>query len=96
MSGRDARRISLATSAGYSVVADDGLVGVVETPIFSRYADEPDYLIVRVGSAAPFRRLTIPVALVKSTDSSARSVVIAETLIEIAALPVNLPVGRQS
>jgi hypothetical protein len=90
------RRGSLASSSGYDVVSDDGVVGVIETPIFSGSADEPDYLIVRVGSAASFHRVTIPVGLVRATDRKTRSVVVAASSRTIAALPTNLPIGRRS
>ena len=67
-SSADAR---LAASHGFSVKANDGDVGEVETPLFPPTGAEPDFLVVRLASdEASFA--VVPVQVIESIDPDAR------------------------
>ena len=82
----------LALSGGFAVEATDGVVGVVETPLFPPDETTPDFLVVRVGRLHP-RRPVIAAALVESVDLHARVVRVRGTRTDIAELPEHLPLA---
>lgn len=82
----------LALSSGFAVEATDGVVGVVETPLFPPDETTPDFLVVRVGRLHP-RRPVIAAALVESVDPHARVVRVRGTRTDIAELPEHLPLA---
>lgn len=84
---------ALALSAGYALVADDGVVGEVETPLFAPDHHEPDYLVVRLGGGGAARRPVVPCALVARVDASARVVRVHGARADLAALPDHLPLA---
>ena len=95
--GRDMRLESrqsdpLAICHGYVVVADDGWLGDVETPLFGSDSSEPDYLVVRGGSATAQRAL-VPVSLVHRVDVEGRLVHVRGNVWELARLPGSLPLA---
>ncbi len=86
---------TLAGTSGSRVDAEDGPVGRVVTPLFTRAAGEPDYLIVRAGSSHRSRRLIIPTVLVRSVDHGSRAVVVGAPRSTIDRLPGHLPLCRR-
>lgn len=82
----------LAGCHGYVVAASDGLLGEVETPVFPPDSPEPDYLVVRVGTAGHSRLPVIPVGLIQEINADRRLVRIRGGREELAQLPENLPV----
>jgi len=68
VSGRTTHEDVLACCHGFSIIASDRLLGVVETPVFSGAALEPDYLIVRTADSIPGSFLKVPLALVGEVD----------------------------
>ena len=63
----------LAASHGFSVVALDGDVGEVETPLFPPAGGEPDFLVLRLASEeATFA--VVPVQLITHVDSQERRI----------------------
>jgi len=83
----------LALSSGFRVVAHDGPVGVVETPLFPPDEAEPDFLVLRVGDRLHQRRPVVPAALVERVDPHARVVHVHGSRNVIAALPEHLPLA---
>ena len=83
----------LALSSGFSVVASDGLVGVVETPLFPPDQTEPDFLVLRVGDRLHQRRPVLPAALVERVDPHSRVVHVHGSRSTIAGLPEHLPLA---
>ena len=80
---------------GYGAYADDGLAGVVETPLFPPDSDEPDCLVLRVrlrGRLFP-RFPVVPVSSVSEIDHSTRNVRLAGKRADIEQLPEQLPVA---
>jgi hypothetical protein len=86
--------VSLASSAGFEVVASDGLLGVVETPLFPPDFAEPDFLVVRVTSGAETRRPVVSAALVHEVDAERRRVSVSGPKGLLARLPEHLPIAR--
>ena len=86
-------RLALAFCSGFDVVADDGHVGVVETPLFPPSGDEPDFLIVRTGGPLRHRRPVVAIALVDSVDPTERVVRLQGSKDEIEHLPEHLPLA---
>jgi hypothetical protein len=82
----------LAFTFGYAVEADDGPVGVVETPLFPPDRSEPDFLVLRVGRLHP-RRPVVSAARVDDVDPTRRIVHIRGRRDEIADLPEHLPLA---
>lgn len=86
-------REALASCNGYSVEASDGQVGEVETPLFPPDRSEPDYLVLRVGSALSVRRPVVATALVDEVDPDRELVRVRGTRDEIESLPEHLPLA---
>ena len=82
----------LALSSGFTVAADDGEVGVVETPLFPPDDTAPDFLVLRVGRVHP-RRPVLATALVESVDVARRLVRVHASRREILDLPEHLPLA---
>ena len=83
----------LANSAGFDVVASDGVVGVVETPLFPPDAAEPDFLVVRVLDGSRTRRPVVSTALVESVDTQRRAVCVRGQTPTLVRLPERLPIA---
>ena len=83
---------TLAVSHGFSVLADDGRLGEIETPLFPPDSAEPDYLVVLIGRRTSRRRL-VGVGLVDSADPRRREVRLRGSRAEIHSLPALLPVA---
>ena len=86
-------RLALSFCSGFDAVAEDGEVGVVETPLFPPSGDEPDFLIVRTGGPLRHRRPVVAVALVVSVDAAERVVRLQGSKQEIEQLPEHLPLA---
>jgi hypothetical protein len=86
------KEILLALSTGFAVEADDGWVGVVETPLFPPDRAEPDYLVLRVGRVHP-RRPIVSTLLVERVDPHARIVRVHGSRTDIERLPERLPLA---
>jgi hypothetical protein len=86
-------RLALSFCAGFDVLAEDGPVGVVETPLFPPSGDEPDFLIVRAGGPLRHRRPVVAIALVAGVDPTARVVRLQGSRQEIEHLPEHLPLA---
>ncbi|HET7572608.1 MAG TPA: hypothetical protein VFJ77_08065 [Gaiellaceae bacterium] len=82
----------LSLSSGFAVEASDGVVGIVETPLFPPDETTPDFLILRVGRLHP-RRPVVAAALVESVDPRSRVVRVRGRRDEIAGLPEHLPLA---
>lgn len=89
----DGRVLLLAGYAGYRLDAEDGPVGVVDTPLSSGSGTAPDFLVARTGPLLCQRRPVVPVSLVTHVDAAARVVTVRSTDGEIAAPPEHLPVA---
>lgn len=83
----------LGSCHGYIVVADDGWLGDVETPLFASDADEPDYLVVRVHANGNVRRALVPISLVRRVDVEGALVAVRGSVWELARLPASLPLA---
>lgn len=88
-----AGRDSLAACHGFRVVADDGTVGEVETPLFPPGSREPDYLVLRTGGFLHVRRPIVSVALVAGVDAEQETVFVRGSAREISSLPEHLPLA---
>ena len=89
-----ARAFDLARSHGFSVRAEDGVVGEVETPLFPPDGDEADYLVVRVTDDATVRLPIVPAGLVVAVDATRRVVCVAGRRADITGRPERLPFAR--
>ncbi len=78
---------------GYIVVADDGWLGDVETPLFGSDAGEPDYLVVRTHTNGDKRRALVPASLVRRVDVEDALVHVRGSVWELARLPSSLPLA---
>jgi hypothetical protein len=87
---KDVDRGRLRSCHGYLVIARDGTLGEVETPVFPPGWDEPDYLIVTERADGWVKR-PIPVSLVRDVDAARRVVYVDSVLGELAELPRSLP-----
>jgi hypothetical protein len=94
MSAVPVPHVSLASSAGFEVVAADGVLGVVETPLFPPDVAEPDFLVVRVTSPGETRRPVVSAALVREVDPARRVVSVRGLRGLLAHLPEHLPIAR--
>jgi hypothetical protein len=83
---------TLSLASGFTVAASDGVVGVVETPLFPPDETVPDFLVLRVGRLHP-RRPILPAALVERVDLDARVVHVRGRRDEILQLPEHLPLA---
>ncbi len=81
----------LAGCHGYVVLADDGWLGSIETPLFGSDASEPDYLVLRMQLEGQSRRAVVPAALVHRVDVEDRLVYLKGKVWELARLPNSLP-----
>jgi hypothetical protein len=86
--------LALASSAGFEVVASDGVLGVVETPLFPPDLAEPDFLVVRVTSGAETLRPVVSAGLVSQVDTEHRRVSVSGPKGLLARLPEHLPIAR--
>jgi hypothetical protein len=84
--------ILLGLSGGFTVEADDGPAGIVETPLFPPDATEPDFLVLRIGRLSP-RRPIVSTALVEHIDPHARTVRVRGSRADIERLPERLPLA---
>ena len=66
----------LARCHGYEVFANDRLVGVVQTPVFSGTSIEPDSLILRIGGSTVQMFTTIRVDAVETIEPDRQLIVI--------------------
>jgi hypothetical protein len=82
----------LSLASGFTVEASDGVVGVIETPLFPPDETAPDFLVLRVGRLHP-RRPILPAALVEHVDLAARIVRVRARRDEILRLPEHLPLA---
>lgn len=82
----------LAVSSGFAVLARDGAVGVVETPLFPPDEPTPDFLVLRVGRVNP-RRPVLATALVERVDLRTRVVHVRGSRDDVLALPEHLPLA---
>jgi hypothetical protein len=84
-------RDPLASCHGYIVMADDGLLGEVVTPLFGSDSSAPDYLAVRTDGAA--RRAFVPASLVRFVDDDDHLVRVHGNIWELSHLPDSLPMA---
>ncbi len=82
--------ILLALSGGFTVEADDGPAGVVETPLFPPDATEPDFLVLRIDPPSR-RRPIVSTALVQRVDPYSRAIRVRGSRADIERLPEHLP-----
>jgi hypothetical protein len=75
---------------GDTVVADDGILGQVEHVARSE-AEEPVYLVVRVGRLLRRRYPVVPIAVVTRVDSGRRIVEVRGHRDDVRRLPEALP-----
>jgi hypothetical protein len=90
---RNAIGALLGKSGGFVVEADDGVVGVVETPLFPANGGAPDYLVVRARVGLRARKPVVPAALVSEVDPNFRIVHLRGLREELARLPEHLPLA---
>jgi len=83
----------LGNCHGYLVLADDGLCGRVETPLFPADSPEPDFLIVRIGGRLWPRFPVVPAGLVRAVEEERELIVVTGASDEIEGLPEHLPLG---
>jgi hypothetical protein len=87
----------LAGCVGFAVIASDGVVGVVETPLFPPDAREPDFLVLRIPDSAEMpgpHRPIVSVALVQEVDPELRIVRLGGRTRDIVRLPEHVPIAR--
>ncbi len=85
----------LARCHGYSVLADDGWLGEVETPLFGSDSVDPDYIVVRAGSDGRHRVL-VSVSLIRRVDIEDRAVHVRGSVWDLAHLPSSLPLSPEA
>jgi hypothetical protein len=83
----------LSLCCGYRVHADDGELGVVETPLFPPDGSEPDFLVLRIADGAGARRPVVAAALVEAVDAERRVVRVHGLRADLALLPEHLPLA---
>lgn len=71
----------------------DGVVGVVETPLFPPDQATPDFLVVRVGGRLHARHPVVATVLVEDVDPAARIVRVRGRRDDISRLPEHLPIA---
>jgi hypothetical protein len=82
---------ALGRCGGYVVEADDGVVGMVVTPLFPRQGGDPDFLVVQVHDPARPRTPIVPAALVEEVDRNFRIVRVRGRREQVSHLPEHLP-----
>ena len=92
MDRRHDTAILLARAGGFVIEAEDGTVGLVETPLFPPDETEPDFLVLRVGRLHP-RRPIVSAALVEAVDPNAKVVYVRGRREDIRRLPEHLPLA---
>ena len=93
MSVDERTSLLLSLCGGFAVEASDGVVGVVETPLFPPDETVPDFLALRVGGRLHPRRPILPTALVERVDLQSRVVHVRGSGAEVARLPEHLPIA---
>lgn len=83
----------LALCGGFQAEAEDGELGVVETPLFPPDGSVPDFLVVRVRDHLRSRRPVVPAALVAAVDPALRVVRLRGSRDELSRLPEHLPLA---
>ncbi len=86
---------SLGKCHGYVVLADDGWVGHVETPVYGSDSSEPDYLVVRTQGPIRDGRALVPVSLVREVDPDDCLVHLQGSLRELSRFPRSLPLEQR-
>jgi hypothetical protein len=84
----------LASCHGFAVIAANGPVGTIETPLFTGAATEPDYLIIRTTAAIEGAFRVVPTALVENVDPLGHQIFLNADHNTIASLPEYLPLER--
>jgi hypothetical protein len=84
----------LLSCHGYIVIADDGWLGTVETPLFGSDSSEPDYLVVRTQIDGLARRALVPASLVRRVEVDDDLVHVQGNVWELSRLPTSLPLER--
>jgi hypothetical protein len=95
MAASDAFGRRLASCHGFLVLARDGPVGTVETPVFYGVARDPDFLIIRVAEMMPGTFRIVAAALVEGVDPEQPAITLALTSREVGALPEGLPLASR-
>ena len=85
----------LASCHGYLVIADDGVLGEVVTPLFGSDSSVPDYLAVRTHTTDSDRRAFVPSSLVRFVNGDDRIVRVHGNIWDLAHLPDSLPMAPQ-
>jgi hypothetical protein len=93
MSGDEQIETLLALCSGFAVEAADGLVGVVETPLFPPDDTTPDFLVLRAGGPLHPRHPVVSAALVEDVDAGAHVVRVRGRRNDILRLPEHLPLA---
>jgi hypothetical protein len=86
----------LSRCHGYLVIADNGWLGDVETPLFGSDAGEPDYLVVRTHVEGRARRALVPASLVSRVDVEDALVHVRGSVWELSRFPSSLPAAPSS
>jgi hypothetical protein len=86
----------LSRCHGYLVVADNGWLGDVETPLFGSDAGEADYLVVRTHVDGRVRRALVPASLVRRVDVEDALVHVRGNVWELSRFPSSLPAAPVS
>ncbi len=85
----------LAGCHGYVVVAADGPIGSVETPVFFGVSREPDFLIVRVAGSMRGTFRIVSTGSVKDVAVERAALTLGMTSREVASLPEVLPLASR-
>jgi hypothetical protein len=76
---------------GYLVIADDGWLGTVETPLFGSDSSEPDYIAVSTSANGLAGRTLVPAARVREVDADGDLLFVQGKVYELTLLPSSLP-----
>jgi len=82
---------TLANCHGYIVLADDGLLGTVDAPVFEPDSSEPRYLVVRAPSHGLTRRVFVPASVVRRVNVDDELVYVQGRVSELSRLQNALP-----
>ena len=80
---------------GYVVLANDGWLGHVETPLFASDSSKPNYLVVRAQADRVDRRTVLPASLVRRVDVDDRLVFVRGNVCELVRLPSSMPAAPE-